>query len=161
MGQRELEVLVNKLAKIGTLDIVGLLKLHNLKDVNATKAGAVAAGHILVEGLDGVSTGQLTELLVHVVSSGAGVVTQPDAEVLHLLGVLLVDLVERNNLTVSLLNTLQTLQEVPETRLRDNNVWSKDAHAVELRLWRRLSWQMAADHLVLVHASHVWIASSG
>ena len=52
----------------------------------------VAGGHILVEGLDGVRTAELTELLVHVVGSGAGVVAEPDTKVLDLQGLLLMDL---------------------------------------------------------------------
>ena len=54
----------------------------------------VAGGHILVEGLDGVCTAELTELLVHVVSAATGVVADPDAEVLDLQGLLLLNLEE-------------------------------------------------------------------
>jgi hypothetical protein len=52
----------------------------------------VTGGHILVKSIDGGDTGHLTVLLVHVVSAGAGVVADPDTEVLDLLGALLVDL---------------------------------------------------------------------
>lgn len=52
----------------------------------------MAGGHVLVEGLDGISTREFTELLVHVVGAGAGVVTEPDTEVLDLQRLLLVDL---------------------------------------------------------------------
>lgn len=52
----------------------------------------MTGGHILVEGIDGGDAGQLTVLLVHVVSAGARVVADPDAEVLDLLGALLGDL---------------------------------------------------------------------
>lgn len=48
------------------------------------EASAVASGHVLVEGLDGVRAAELTELLVHVVGTRAGVVAEPDAEVLDL-----------------------------------------------------------------------------
>ena len=56
------------------------------------EAGTVAGSHVLVEGLDGIRTAELTELLVHVVGSGAGVVAEPDTEVLDLQGLLLMDL---------------------------------------------------------------------
>jgi hypothetical protein len=52
----------------------------------------VTGGHVLVEGLDGVGAGHLTVLTVHVVGTGAGVVADPDADVLDLERVLLVDL---------------------------------------------------------------------
>ena len=52
----------------------------------------MTGSHVLVEGLNGVGTAHLTELLVHVVGAGARVVTQPDTEVLDLGGTLLGDL---------------------------------------------------------------------
>lgn len=60
--------------------------------VDGSEASAVASGHVGVQGLDGVGARHLTVLLVHVVGAGARVVADPDAEVLDLLGVLLVEL---------------------------------------------------------------------
>lgn len=60
--------------------------------MDGAKARTVTGGHVLVEGLDGLSAAHLTELLVHVVGTGARVVTDPDTEVLDLQGALLVDL---------------------------------------------------------------------
>ena len=60
--------------------------------LNLPKARSVTGGHILVESLDGGNARHLTVLLVHVVGAGARVVTDPDTEVLDLLGALLVDL---------------------------------------------------------------------
>ena len=62
--------------------------------VDRPEAGTMPGSHILVEALDGVSTSEFTELLVHVVGAGARVVTEPDAEVLDLQGLLLVNLSE-------------------------------------------------------------------
>lgn len=56
------------------------------------EAGTVASSHVGVESLNGIRPGHLTVLLVHVVGAGARIVADPDAEVLDLLGVLLVDL---------------------------------------------------------------------
>lgn len=63
--------------------------------MDGPEASAVTGGHVGVEGLDGVRPGHLTVLPVHVVGAGAGVVTDPDTEVLDLLGVLLADLNRR------------------------------------------------------------------
>ena len=60
------------------------------------EAGTMPGSHILVEALDGVSTSEFTELLVHVVGTGTRVVTDPDTEVLDLQGLLLVNLKETN-----------------------------------------------------------------
>ena len=56
------------------------------------ETSTVAGSHVLVQSLDGLSAGHLTVLLVHVVGAGARVVTDPDTEVLDLLGALLEDL---------------------------------------------------------------------
>lgn len=60
--------------------------------MDGPEAGTVAGGHVGVESLDGVGAGHLAVLLVHVVGAGAGVVAEPDTEVLDLEGVLLLDL---------------------------------------------------------------------
>lgn len=60
--------------------------------VDGPETGTVTGSHIGVQGLDGIGSGQLTVLLVHVVRARSRVVSQPDTEVLDLLGVLLVDL---------------------------------------------------------------------
>ena len=60
--------------------------------VNRPETSTVPRGHILVEGLYGIGTSELTELLVHVVRAGARVVAEPDTEVLDLQGLLLMDL---------------------------------------------------------------------
>ena len=60
--------------------------------MNRPEASTVAGSHVLVERLDGVRTAELTELLVHVVGTGARVIAKPDAEVLNLQRLLLVNL---------------------------------------------------------------------
>lgn len=63
--------------------------------MDGAEAGTVPGSHVLVEGLDGIGTGELTELLVHVVGSGTRVVTDPDTEVLDLQWLLLRDLQDK------------------------------------------------------------------
>lgn len=71
--------------------------------------------------------------------SGPGVVTQPDAEVLHLqVRVAFLDLSQLNDLTVGLLHLLETLKEVPESRLGHNMVRCEDGLSVERRMGFRL-----------------------
>lgn len=117
MGQREAQVLGQKLLDVGALDIVGLLELDDAEDlyelsayhrtflalglrptgagdtyVDGPETGTVAGSHVLVESLHSLGPGHLAVLLVHVVGAGARVVADPNAEVLDLKGVLLVDL---------------------------------------------------------------------
>lgn len=63
--------------------------------MDGPETGTVAGGHVLVHSLDGLSPRHLTVLLVHVVGTRAGVVSDPDAEVLDLQRVLLVDLKQK------------------------------------------------------------------
>jgi hypothetical protein len=124
------------------------------------EARSVTGGHILVKSVNGGDTGHLTVLLVHVVGAGAGIVADPDTEVLDLLGTLLVDLgdvsfpvlcilagadvvgscaavcthlVDRDDLAVRLLDLSELAEEVPEPRLSDDLVRRKNAHTVDLR----------------------------
>lgn len=72
-----------------------MLELREVETyVDGTEASTVTGSHVLVESLDGLGAGHLTELLVHVVGTGAGVVAEPDTEVLDLEGALLGDLDE-------------------------------------------------------------------
>lgn len=145
--------------------------------VNGPETGTVASSHVRVESLDGICSRELTVLLVHVVGAGAGVVSDPDTEVLDAQRVLLADLslthqppslppprffdamgvwtylVQANNLTVCLLDLPQLHQEVPEAGLGDNLIRSEDAHAVELRGGVSLGGQVAPDDLVLLKAT--------
>ncbi len=66
-----------------------------LHDLDVGDAASVAGGHLLVHVLHGGVEGQLAVLLVHVVNAGAGLIAQPDAEVLDRGRLLLEDLAAR------------------------------------------------------------------
>ena len=108
----------------------------------------------------------------------AGIVADPDAEGLHFLRLLLVDLeiaisaphtpgllpansphrddthlVQAYDLTVGLLDLAELGKEVPEPTLRNDIVGSKDAHAVEL--WCRVGvrGQVTPNDLIFLQAT--------
>jgi hypothetical protein len=56
--------------------------------------------------------------------------------------------VDRNNLTSSLLDLTELLQEVPETRLGNYNVGSKDAHTEKLRSNLLGGREFTTNHLI-------------
>jgi len=155
MWEREFQILGKELLDVWTTDIGGLLDLNDLEDVDRPEASAVTGGHVLVECVHGFSSRHLTVLLVHVVGAGARVVSNPDTEVLDLLGALLVDLVQRNDLAVRLLDLSQPSEEVPESRLGDDGVGSKDTHPVQLRGRVGLAGQMAPNDLVFLETTHL------
>ena len=68
-------------------------------------------------------------LAVHVVGAGPGVVAQPDAEVLNLQRLPLLDLLHGHDLARGLLELPQLPQEVPEAGLGHNGVRSEDPHS--------------------------------
>lgn len=154
MWQWELQVLGQELLDVLTLDILGLFKLNNLQDVDRSKSGSVTSGQILVHGLNGTNSGDVSELLVQVVGTRSGVVTDPDTKVLNLGWVGLRDNVDRDNLTRSSLDLVQFLEEVPVTGLGNDNVWSKDSHTEQLWLWNGLSWETTTNNLVLSKTRH-------
>jgi len=112
--EREAEALGDQLLDVGALDVLGLLDLNDTENlvqqsqcrclsqipvihirktyVDRPEAGSMASSHILVESLDGICPRHLTVLLVHVVGAGPRVVSDPDAKVLDLLRVLLLNL---------------------------------------------------------------------
>lgn len=148
MWQWESQVLGQKLSDVLSLDISGLFNLSNLQDVDGSKSSSVSSGHVLVQSLDGSDSADVSDFLVHVVGTGSGVVSDPDAEVLDLGWVSFVDLVDGDNFTGSSLDLVQFLQEVPVTGLGNDLVWSKDSHSEQLWFWNGFSGQTTADNLV-------------
>lgn len=80
--------------ELGDVNAAALARLHHrgLDDLDRALTGAVAAVHLLVELVDGADEGGVAELLVHVVGAAARVVAEPDAVVLHVQSLLLVNL---------------------------------------------------------------------
>lgn len=60
--------------------------------MNRTEASTVPGGHVLVEALDSIGAREFTEFLVHVVCTGTRIITDPDAKILDLHRLLLVNL---------------------------------------------------------------------
>lgn len=132
------------------------------------EASSVARGHVGVKRLNGVGAGHFPVLLVHVVGTGARVVSQPDSEILDLLGVLLVDLrqncechsgnvsfgstygLDTDYFASCLLDLSETAQEIPEPGLGNRLIGSEDGHAVHVRSRVGLGGQMAPNDLVFL-----------
>ena len=87
--------------------------LRNATNVDGSETSTVAGSHVLVEGVDGISTGHFPVLLVHVVGAGARVVADPDTEVLDLEWSLLVDLIPTISLHFSLISHQKTESSIP------------------------------------------------
>lgn len=105
--------------------------------------------HVAIALSDGSSHSHVAVLPVHVVSTTARVVPQPDAKVLHFGWCLVVDTTQRDDLSAGLLHLLQLASEVPVPGLGDNFVRGEDHHLVEGRAFELLGRQRPSDNLVL------------
>ncbi len=76
-------------------------------------------------------------------------IAKENTEVLDLLGPLLVNLVDGQDLTVGLLDLLHLAQEMPETGLCHDGVNGKDAHSVNLGMSIPFTREAAANNLIL------------
>jgi len=128
--KRELDLRVVELLGGGTTTILGRHFLH-LDDLDRGGSGSVPGAHVAVALSHRPGGRQVAVFAVHVVSTGARVVSEPDAEVLNGGRLLLVDLLAGDNLAHSLLDLLQTIQVVPEARLGHHAIRGEDTHPVQ------------------------------
>ena len=119
--------------------------------------------------------------------AGARVISDPNSKVLELKGSLLKNLypirvlfrsssiviksftkaesdssylIQRHDLSSTLLNLPQLLQEIPETRLGNNLVVGEETHTVEFWSGVRLRRKTAANDYVLMKATWGWFVST-
>ncbi|CAO2591694.1 hypothetical protein LEMLEM_LOCUS6427, partial [Lemmus lemmus] len=148
VGQRELDLGVMELFDSRPPTLAGR-DLFHLHDLDGVCTGTVPGPHVSVALCDSPSSGQVAVLTVHVVCPTAGVIAQPDAEVLHAQGGLLEHLPTVHYLPGSLPHLLQLRHEIPEVGLGHHMVGCEDAHSVQ---WWRVAFgsgQAAPHHLVL------------
>lgn len=83
--------------------------------LDRVRAGPVSGAHIAVALRDGAADAQVAVLAVHVVDSRAGLVAQPDAEVLDLDGALLWDFLEFIMVLVNTLHIPKTIGSIKQS----------------------------------------------
>lgn len=169
--KRELELAIEELLDGGSLDGRGDIVTVELRvvpvegtdtsgddtgidDLDGLEPGAMTTSKLGVHLSDGTAKADITELFVHVVGTGARVVTEGDAVVLDDVGVALPDLVDGEDVTSGLLHLVKLVEEVPETGLGDDLIGGEDPHAVDRRGGVGLSGGPAADDVVLTNGRH-------
>ena len=152
MGEGELDVALGELHAVGAAEVLGA-EGGGADDLDRSGTATVTAGHLVVQLGDGTGEGEVTELAVHVVGAGAGVVTEPDAVVLDDARVLLGDLGAVEDLTGGLLHLAELVEVVPELGLGDDRVGGEDDHPVSLGVGVIVGGHVPADDLVLTHLS--------
>lgn len=81
MRKREFEVSRDKLFNVGSFDLVGIFELDDFEDVDRPEPSTMSSCHILVQSLHRIGSRHLSVFLVHVVSAGARIISNPDAKV--------------------------------------------------------------------------------
>ena len=102
-NQWETEVLAEILGSIVSLDL-GILDNSSLDDLDIASHGSVSTSHIVVHLTDGTGEGDVSVLLVHIVSTASASVTEPDGEVLDLSWGLIEDLSDIQDFTTGSLS---------------------------------------------------------
>jgi len=69
VGERELESWLEELLDVRPPDVFLLLNLGDSEDLDIPKSGSVSGSHVLVHGLDSLSSGKSSELLDHLIIS--------------------------------------------------------------------------------------------
>ena len=143
--------------------------------MNGAESSSMSSSHVLIQWLNCQGTWYITILLVHVVGSWARIITQPNSIVLYCQRSFFRNLsqnqyliqpnkkkneeslylIDGDDFTTGLFDFTSLLQKVPETRLCDLRVWSKDSHSIEFRDRVILGGKLASNNLILVKARHV------
>ena len=147
-GERELNIRVVELLGVGAL-AVGGLDGGGLNDLDAAVTDAMARAHFLVELFNCAVEGGVTVFLVGVCCASSGIVTDPNAKVFDGGGVALEDFVDCQDLAVSLFDTTELSQEIPELGLGLDIIPSPELHAVNLGVGISFGGQMTSHNLEL------------
>merc|ERR1711911_422389 len=149
VGQREFDGGIVELLDMWASAFV-ILYFFNSDNLDRVSTGTMTGSHITVALSDSSRHSQVAVLTVHVVGSGARVITQPDTEVLNLQWSLFMDLLDADNFASGFLELAKLSQEVPETGFGNNVVRSKNPHAVQRRIGLLLGRQLASDDFVFL-----------
>jgi len=130
VSQRELDCGVMELKSVWSPAFV-CGNFLNLDNVDGVGTSSVTGTHVTVASSNSFASCQVSVLSVHVVGSTARVVSQPYSKVLDLHRSLLINPVNTDNLSSGFLELSKLTQEVPETRLGDSPIRSKDSHGIQ------------------------------
>jgi hypothetical protein len=145
----------NELEGVSTLNIL-CFNNASLDNLDGGRAATVTARHFVVHLVHSAIQGQITVFFVHIVCSGARIVTKPDAVHLKDVSVLLHDLIDSNNFSCGLLHLSILVHEIPVARACVHRITSKQLHAEDLRVRFRISRSLAAENLELTHLKDGW-----
>lgn len=118
-------------------------------DLHGLSSGTVLTGKVDVKLGNGAVKSVCAVLLVHVDGVRAGLVSENNAVVLDVIGILLEDLACGNDFTLDLADLVLALHVVPELGAGENGVTSEDAHSEKLGVRILFAGEGSADHVEL------------
>lgn len=113
--------------------------------------------HLSVELTDSTVESDISELLVHVVVSGSGLIPQDDAESLDVIGSSFEDFVDSQDLSLSSFGLELTTEMVPELSLGNDFVASEESDSVYFGVGVLLGGSFAAKDEILTNLSVIEI----
>jgi hypothetical protein len=133
----------------GSSDLVLLGKDCGSDDGDGIRRSSVISCHFSVKLTDSTIQGNISVLLVHVVVSGSGLVSEDNAEGFHVIWSTLEDLVDSENLSLSALGLELSSQVVPKLGLSDNFISCEESNGIDFGVSVLFSGQLASEHKVL------------
>jgi len=118
-------------------------------NLDGLSSGTVLTGKVDVKLRNGTGESVSAVLLVHVDGVSAGLVSENNAVVLDVIGILLEDLACGNDFTLDLADLVLALHVIPELGASENGIASEDAHSVKLGIGILFAWEGSADHVEL------------
>ena len=109
----------------------------------------MVAAHFHVELTDCSVERNISVLFVHVMNSGSRLISEHNSECFNVVGSLLKNLIDREDLSLSTLGLELLPQMVPEFRFGDNLIASEEANGIDFGIRVLLSGEFPSHHQVL------------
>ena len=123
----------------------------SLDDVDGIVDSSVSSGHLHVHLSNGSADADVSVLLVHVVDSGSGPVSDHEPVVPDCGWVLLENFADGQHLAVGSLDSALLFEEVPELGLGKDGVFSEDSHFENLWFWVVFGWEHSSGNQKLLN----------
>lgn len=146
---RKSNLRISKLNGSGSSDLIFLGENCGSDDGDGIRGSSVVTSHLSVKLTDSTIQGNISVLLVHIVVSSSGLVSEDNAEGFHMIGSALEDLVNSKNLPLSALGLELSSQVVPKLGLSDNFISCEESNGIDFGVSVLFSGQLASEHKVL------------
>jgi len=146
---RKSDLRISVLDGSGSSDLILLGEDCSSDDGDGIRGSSVISGHLSMELTDSAIQGNISVLLVHIVVSSSGLVSEDNAEGFDVIGSSFEDFVNSENLSLSALGLELSSQVVPKLGLSDNFISCEESNGIDFGVSVLFSGQLASEHKVL------------